>query len=397
MRVVVFSPDVPYPPNRGGRADVWRRIEAMVRSGHHVMLVNLQEPTGPLAPSAGDLAQLDAVVSVRFSFPIKRSVWRTLRQLVGASSIPWHAATRIPGAGEAVVLEKKIKEFQPDFLWLDGPWFGSVAETAAEKFGAPILYRSHNIEHLYLARQARSAVRLRDKLAWRLACVGLERFESRLIQRASAVFDISVDDLQYWTKRGVTNIHWLPPLPELAFKTSPSVVIQSDILFVGNLGTPNNVRGVEWLVQEILPRVRALRADTKCLIVGSNPTAHVRRLIDESCGASLCENVPDVLPYLFGAKVLVNPVRSGSGVQVKMLDMLMTDAPIVTATQGTRGLPEEMRDLFCVADDADIFADAVCRELASPTVDLFARLKARAAFSIDAVSDALQLAARTAE
>jgi polysaccharide biosynthesis protein PslH len=59
-------------------------------------------------------------------------------------------------------------------------------------------------------------------------------------------------------------------------------------------------------------------------------------LLAGATGVELCADVPDPTIYLFGAKVLVNPVMTGSGVQVKMLDMLMTDAPIVTASQGTR-------------------------------------------------------------
>ena len=134
MNICVFAPDLPYPPNRGGRADVWRRILALRALGHQVMLVCLVEPEGhPLAPAAADLAAVDAVVVQRFSFPMRRSVWRTLRQLAMAWRTPWHAATRVPSATEQRQLQAMLADFAPDLLWLDGPWFGRAVLAALQR------------------------------------------------------------------------------------------------------------------------------------------------------------------------------------------------------------------------------------------------------------------------
>lgn len=392
MRIVVFSPNLPYPPNRGGKADIWRRILAFRQLGHEVMLVCLMETVGQEASTMADCAAVDAVVTRRFSFPIKRSLMTTVKQLANSFFVPWHASTRVPSKAEMSALTLMLAAFKADFVWLDGPWFGVVGVAQAKRLDIPILYRSHNVEYQYILGQAKAAVSLRDRVAWTLACIGLKRFEEATMRRAVAAFDISVDDLQFWEASGMQQMHWLPPLPELAFKTRTVKPIQTDIVFLGNLGTPNNVRGVEWLVTEILPLVLKQMPNARCRIVGSTPTSFISDLLVNAVGAELCADVPDPTPYLFGAKVLVNPVMTGSGVQVKMLDMLMTDAPIVTASQGTRGLPNDFRGLFRVADDADAFARAICEELAMPSVDLKARAAAREVFSVEAVAKALELA-----
>lgn len=382
MRIVVFSPDVPYPANRGGRADIWRRIMAFVRLGFPVMLVNLYEPSGPLSPRAEDLDVVDDVVSHRFSFPIRRSGGRTLIQLVNCWRLPWHAATRVPNESDELEMRKVLDDFDPTHIWLDGPWFGVTALKVSRERNLPLLYRSHNVEHVYLPRQAASAVRYRDRVAWRIASFGLKAWEFSLIRQANFVFDISMDDLDFWRSQGVKNIKWLPPLPELSFRSVPERKIHGDVVFVGNLGTPNNVRGVEWLVNEVFPIVLSEFPSARLLVVGSNPTRHISSLCQDKVSVELVGGVPDTLPYLFGAKVLVNPVRSGSGVQVKMLDMLMTDAPIVTSTQGTRGLPSELKNLLNVADSAEDFAALICRELACSSVDMSARSRARRFFTV---------------
>lgn len=357
--------------------------------GHEVMLVCLHEPVGPTAPSAADLAAVDAVVARRFMFPIRRSPWRTLRQLAMAWHTPWHAATRVPSRAEQQQLWVLLDAFAPDLLWLDGPWFGRVVLVRQAVRSLPLAYRSHNIEHQYLRRQAAVAVQLRDRLAWRMACWGLRHFERLLMDSADAVFDISVDDLAFWRAQGVQRQHWLPPLPELAVAAAPEQVVPGEVVFVGNLATPNNVRGVQFLLCEVLPKLRALQPGVSVSIVGSRPTADVRAWV-AAAGATLHADVAEPMQHMLGARVLVNPVLTGSGVQLKTLDMLMTDRPIVTTTQGTRGLPEDVTAQLQVADAPQEFANAVCRALALNTVDTQARSRARRWFTVDGVQQALQ-------
>lgn len=390
MRIAVFAPDTPYPPNRGGRADIWRRILAFRALGHQVMLVHLHEPAGPQAPSEADLAVIDAVVAGRFTFPMRRGRWRTVRQLALAWHTPWHCATRQPLQREMVALTQQVNDFAPDLLWLDGPWFGRVVLDLLRSRPCRLAYRSHNVEHRYLWQQASAAVALRDRLAWHMACVGLARFERQLMDRADRVFDISMDDMRFWQDRGVQRLHWLPPLPESAVADACDSVVPGEIVFVGNLTTPNNVRGVEFLLHEVLPRVHAKRPNARCAIVGSRPSLDVHRWVAGADAVELRADVEAPMAHLLGASVLVNPVMTGSGVQLKMLDMLMTDRPIVTTTQGTRGLPGELASLVFVADDADSFAQAVCLALEGAAIDLPMRRTARRQFGLEGVAGALR-------
>lgn len=389
MRVLVCAWDFPYPPRGGGRGDVWRRITAFMKLGHEVMLLNLYDPEGPRRPSQESLDYVDSVLTARYSFAIKRGVARTVRQLLNLARVPWHVATRVPDPREQEEIESVVDDFAPDLIWLDGPWFGELGLALQERLGVPLAYRSHNVEHLYLRRQAGAAKRMRDRIAWRLATVGLKRYQLRLMAAASTVFDISLHDLEYWRGLGVENGSWLPPLPELAVSEPSAERVATDVLFVGGLRTPNNVQGVRWLVSEVLPLVRAERPDIVFGIVGSYPEPDLVRELSGVPGVQTYYDVPDITPYQFGASVLVNPVAVGSGVQLKMLDMLMTDAPAVTRTQGLSGLPEEWAAQFEVADTPKAFADAVLRGVDGALIDADARANLRQQFGVESVRQAL--------
>lgn len=258
-----------------------------------------------------------------------------------------------------------------------------------EALALPLIYRSHNIEHLYMPRQAAAARRLRDRIAWTVACYGLARFEHRALARADWILDISSDDMAFWQAQGLRHISWLPPVAEGALSPLPSATgDRNDVVFLGNLTTPNNVRGVQWLVEEVWPLVRAARPATKLVVAGSNPGPFVHKL----CGApgvTLLPNVADALGLYASARVLVNPVRTGSGTHIKAIEMLMMGAPIVTATQGTMGMPPEVKRLFTVADTAVAFADAIVQALEAPQDLTTQRALARQTFGVEGLARAM--------
>lgn len=365
-RLVVLAPDIPWPANRGGRADVWRRIQALRSQGAAVFLIHLYEPSGRLMPSAADIDHVARHVDGHDCFPMRRGRLLTLRRLARVSSVPWHAATRVPAAAERERLFAGVRAFAPTAVWLEGPWFGELALSIADELDIPLAYRSHNVEFRYLRGQAGAAARPRDRLAWQMACLGLERYELALMRRAQAVFDISIDDMAYWRTRGVEGARWLPPLPESALATTAGEPFAGDIVFSGNLRTPNNLLGLQWLMDDVMPLVWRQAPDARLRVVGSAPSPDLRERIAALPNLDASYDVPSVQPFVLGARALANPVFVGSGVQLKTLDMLSTEVPIVTRSQGLRGLPPELKDMIRVADDPAAFAAALLSARSGP-------------------------------
>lgn len=385
LRLIVLAFDFPYPAHRGGRADIWRRLVALRDAGCEVMLVCWINADPALQPSAAEERIVRAQVGDLVMFRIRRGVRESAARLMRLWHLPSHAAARHLGRGDRQALLQRAGEFGADAVWMEGPVCGDAAQMLARALSLPLFYRSHNIEHRYMARQAGAALALRDKIAWRLACIGLRRYELRLMRLAQRVFDCSTDDMAYWRSQGIAHIEWLAPLPEAALleaaAASATAEGRHDVLFLGNLTTPNNVRGVEFLLNDVVPRVLDRRPDIGFTIAGSRPTAHVRGLLAAHPQVTFLENVPDAMALLRAARVLVNPVRTGSGIHVKALDMLMTDAPVVCSSQGVCGMPAELRSLFHVHDDAAGFAAAIIAAVERPVVDMQARREARRLFS----------------
>jgi len=396
MRVLVCTPYMPYPPRGGGRADIWRRVQALTQLGHQVMLLHQHEAEGPRAPLPEHFAEMDEVLTGRFSFAVERSRLRTVRQLLGMWRKPWDVAKGVPSGAVLDRMERAVADFAPEMVLLEGPWLGELGRRFAAQYDAPVVYRSHNIEHLYLKRQAQASRSVRNRIAWRLTTVGLKRYELMMMRNAALVLDISLDDLEFWRAQGVSDISWLPPLPELALSDPPTDRVEGEVLFVGGLRLPNNVHGVRWLVSEVLPILQSSHPDIVLSVVGSTPDEALRTELAANPAVRTFFDVDSVNPYLFGARVLVNPVSIGSGVQLKMLDMLMTEAPIITRSTGARGLPPRCVEQFEVADTKEAFAAAIVTQLETPTVDGAERDQVREMFTLASVRRALDELSRPA-
>jgi len=185
-------------------------------------------------------------------------------------------------------------------------------------------------------------------------------FELRALSRVDHVVTMSPED--------AARLHRF--VPEVPISVSPCGVDcrafrppdpapapDTDVLFVGHFGHPPNGDAVDFLARDVLPRVgRPVRVR----VVGRGPVPRLPAEIDV-VGA-----VPDVRPHLAAARIVVAPVRFGTGMRGKVLEALAMGRPVVTTSLGAEGLGAVSgRDLL-VADGADGFAGAVRRVLDDP-------------------------------
>ena len=130
------------------------------------------------------------------------------------------------------------------------------------------------------------------------------------------------------------------------------------IAFTGAMDYWPNSQAVTWLAREVMPRLDARGVAARFYIIGSNPTAAVRRL-GRSGGIIVTGAVPDVRPYLRHAAVAVAPLRIARGVQNKVLEAMAMACQVVAsplALEGLEAAPD--RDLLMAAS-ADDFAAAI--------------------------------------
>lgn len=360
MKLLIVSNDVPWPPNSGGRVDVWRRLRALRAAGIQVGLLCWCDGPQDAALTVEVMHELSSYCEGVKVFPIRRSGYELLCRLACLFRMPSHVASRWVATPRATV-RTWAAQMAPDVLLLDGLYGGAIARDLARVLRIPLLYRSQNIEHLYMRAQFNLAPTFKQKLGLALNLLGLERFERATFGAARRVFDISIDDRMYWQREGFDHIDWLPPLVDDEFKQSLSEVTEKsiDVLYFGNLNTPNNLDALAWLVREVLPAVGgpALRV----VVAGSRPSALAVETVQMDPRIHLVADPTDVAALVVRARVIVNPMLAGSGVNLKSVEMLFSEAHLVSTSIGVKGLPLEAKRCFSIADRAPEFATAIVK------------------------------------
>src|ERR1019366_6785062 len=141
------------------------------------------------------------------------------------------------------------------------------------------------------------------------------------------------------------------------------------MLFLGSFRhTPNQV-ALEWFARFVLPLIVAKLPHARLLVAGSDPPAR-HTLSDPANAVELLGFVEDIQPLFSSCSVFVCPIRSGSGVRVKLLEAFATGIPVVSTFIGAEGLARVDGEFCALADEPAAFAAKVVdllehRELAS--------------------------------
>jgi len=160
------------------------------------------------------------------------------------------------------------------------------------------------------------------------------------------------------------------PAPDVGDVTAPGGTPSGGagprVLFLGTLDTATNTGALDWFLDGVWPAVQRAHPDAVLDVVGRGPSPALVRRLAALDRVELAADVPDVRSYLRRAAVAVNPVVSGSGVNIKVVEYLDAALPLVSTSLATQGLPLRAGVDLEVHDDPAGFAAAVVRLLDQP-------------------------------
>jgi glycosyltransferase involved in cell wall biosynthesis len=132
----------------------------------------------------------------------------------------------------------------------------------------------------------------------------------------------------------------------------------ADFVFLGLLSLPHNDDGLRSFLAEVWPGVLARRPNARLRVIGREPREELVRLAGGSGGSVTLEGyVPDLTALLDASTAMINPLRFGSGVKLKVIEALSRALPVVSTTAGADGIATGQDEGVLVADDADDLVD----------------------------------------
>jgi glycosyltransferase involved in cell wall biosynthesis/GT2 family glycosyltransferase len=143
-----------------------------------------------------------------------------------------------------------------------------------------------------------------------------------------------------------------------ADNSAPGFDQREGIVYLGHFNNPPTLDGLEWYIREVAPLVREKLPQLKLYVVGaqlpdtwSTPDPNVIRVGFR----------PDLAAEFAKYRILISPVRFGTGIKTKNLHAIAHGLPIVTNTKGADGANLFSGETALIADDPKDFAAAVIK------------------------------------
>lgn len=140
-----------------------------------------------------------------------------------------------------------------------------------------------------------------------------------------------------------------------------------DLVFVGGFRHPPNADAVRWFVSSVFPLIRMQLPEVRFHCIGGDVPDDIAAFAAKS-GVSVHGHVPDITPYMDGARVAVAPLRYGAGVKGKVNLSMAHGQPVVATSCAIEGMHLRAGEDVLVADEATSFADAVLVAYRDPAV-----------------------------
>jgi glycosyltransferase involved in cell wall biosynthesis len=115
-----------------------------------------------------------------------------------------------------------------------------------------------------------------------------------------------------------------------------------------------NVDGLKWFIKNVWRDI--YRPDLQLKIFGGVHEAFTE--YDEP-GVSFLGLIPQLKDIYSKVDIVINPVRWGAGLKIKTLEAMGNGLPLVTTTEGARGLMSLSGKAFLIADNSDEFKNAL--------------------------------------
>lgn len=370
-RILILTPQLPYPPRQGTSIRNYNLIRYLARS-HDIDLItflapgDILEPGSPLHDLCG---QISAV----------RQPERTTRDRVVSTftSLRPDMGLRLLSQTMLDVVDRLPLE-QYDIVQVEGiemaPYaFRFAGMRSTQRSRTPprpaVVFDDHNCEYLLQWRNALTDFRILRR--WPAATYSaiqtlkLRRYERRACNLSDLVVAVSEPDRSALQELGVST-----PIVTVRngidaggyVARSTGHIAPKSIVFTGKMDYRPNIDAALWFGNQVFPMIQSHVPGAVFQIVGQQPHERLDALRSRK-GIEITGAVPEVTPYLEQASVFVIPMRVGGGTRLKALEAMAAGLPIVTTSLGVEGIDVQDGRELLVRDTPEEFASAVVQLL----------------------------------
>jgi len=357
MKLLVLLSRFPHPLDKGDKLRAFHQLRWLARRHTIALLALTDEPVAADSRAAVEPLCAGGVhVHALTRLAIGRGIARAL-----VAGLPLQVGYFDDPAAHRTVM-RLVAEFRPDHLYCQLVRMAGYARPYADRLPQTLDYM--DVFSAGMDRRAggapawqrpvliREARRLR---AYEARAFSWFRHHTIISDQDRQLIDHPRRDSIAVVPNGIDAEYFQPP--------SPRPAPEYDLLFCGNMAYYPNVEAAVYLAEQVLPLVHRRHPGARLLLAGTTPATRVLALQSETVHVSGW--LPDIRTAYAGARVFIAPMRSGTGLQNKLLEAMAMELPCVTTPLAHNALGGEPGREVLVGDSAEALAEHVGDLLAS--------------------------------
>ena len=359
-KLFYILPQIPIPPDDGGKQAMYYRIKELSKMFElHLSLVDIActgievndvELALPDVKSIKILLRMSNMMLQGTIFSKMRAVKKWF-----FSGKPRCAQTFENGLQRQKITEYILKG-NFDIVGMDFPYMLELIDLAKLKEkNIRVCCTLHNVEHLFYKDLLKEL-----GIPKILANIEVKRclsYELNAIKEIDSVASISSYDADYFNDLlGRERVKYIPMYLDRKNKTWKGQVKKVYVLFPGSLNFLPNLEGMLWYCRQVIPQLGDDHFHVTVKVTGK-VTPDIREKFKQWPDLEILGYVDDdKLQRLYDeCSFAVIPIRSGSGIKMKLLDCISRGVPVLTTNIGAQGLISE-DGIVEIADDAAEFS-----------------------------------------
>ncbi len=313
--------------------------------------------SGDLATSiAGDIKThwgIEAEIFVGALKPSSTLPW-LLQQAMGVCRYLWSPLVHNMLDLHSKATLRQLLDSDIDFIVAHRLPMMAITQQSLTKY-KPIIFDLDDLEHVAALRSIPEIKSVRNKLFTLLSIPALILAERRAAENAISTFVCSkIDAIRAGNLLPSKGIFVLPnaiAIPPVPAPTSANPIL----LMVGIYSYGPNKDAADYFLEEVMPYIRRARPDAEIWFVGAGAD-HLKSFDKNSPGVRFLGFVDDLAKVYHEARVVICPIRFGSGTRVKLVEAAAWGKPIVSTTMGAEGLGMSHQEHALFGDTAEEFA-----------------------------------------
>ena len=359
MKILQIAPQIPVPPNNGARLSIYGITKYLALRGHEINFACYNKKK-----TTNEQIQMLSSSSRPFVYETQTDNNAIDAAVNIFSNVPYNIS-KFEKKEFASKIKELIVQNKFDVIHIDHLHMAWLVDNMREITDAPVVLREHNLEMEIMKRFHEYT---KNPLLKKYAEIQYKKFlkyEPHFCEKFDTCVMISAHDelkLKSLNQNVRTKVIPAGVMPEL-LRLEKSRVEEESIAFLGSLEWFPNLDGISWFIESVMPMLKEVRPNIKLYLYGGGVPNNF------FIPSFLRENiivkgfVDDIWNEILKTELVIVPLRVGSGIRVKILELLAAGQNIVASSIAAEGIPVENEKHILIADSAMEFTDKIDRFL----------------------------------